>query len=163
MYPLFTPTCRQIITFSVVVRFGFSVFVFATECKCVGTCMSSLLLLILLSLSVSVIDAVLCLWPVHGYVSVESRVFVRRNVYVHFVRSSHAWVQGMCPVLFNPQLSKSYGPVLTVYLGRQRVVVLVGYDAVKEALVDQADDFSGRGPVPFLIRATKGYGKMGIL
>ncbi|XP_041796035.1 cytochrome P450 2F3-like [Chelmon rostratus] len=56
------------------------------------------------------------------------------------------------------KLSKSYGPVLTVYLGRQRVVVLVGYDAVKEALVDQADDFSGRGPVPFLIRATKGYG-----
>ncbi|XP_028320465.1 cytochrome P450 2F3-like [Gouania willdenowi] len=56
------------------------------------------------------------------------------------------------------KLSEAHGPVLTVYLGPQRVVVLVGYEAVKEALVDQADDFSGRGPVPFLMRATRGYG-----
>lgn len=47
---------------------------------------------------------------------------------------------------------------MTLYLGWQRVVVLVGYDAVKEALVDQADDFTGRGPLPFLVKATKGYG-----
>ncbi|XP_044059588.1 cytochrome P450 2F3-like [Siniperca chuatsi] len=56
------------------------------------------------------------------------------------------------------KLSQSYGPVITVHLGRQRVVVLVGYDAVKEALVDQADDFTGRGPLPLLLRATRGYG-----
>lgn len=56
------------------------------------------------------------------------------------------------------KLSESYGPVMTVYLGRQRTVVLVGYDAVKEALVDQADDFTGRAPVPLLMRVTKGYG-----
>lgn len=62
--------------------------------------------------------------------------------------------------LFNFQLSERYGPVITVYLGLQRTVVLVGYDAVKEALVDQADDFTGRGPLPLLLRATKGYGNM---
>ncbi|XP_034722666.1 cytochrome P450 2G1-like isoform X1 [Etheostoma cragini] len=56
------------------------------------------------------------------------------------------------------KLSESYGPVITVYLGPLRVVVLVGYDAVKEALVDQADDFTGRAPVPLLMRATNGYG-----
>ncbi|XP_026222684.1 cytochrome P450 2F3-like [Anabas testudineus] len=56
------------------------------------------------------------------------------------------------------KLSEKYGPVLTVYLGRQRTVVLVGYDALKEALVDQADDFTGRGPLPLLVRVTKGYG-----
>ncbi|XP_032400728.1 cytochrome P450 2G1-like [Xiphophorus hellerii] len=56
------------------------------------------------------------------------------------------------------EFSKTYGPVMTVYLGWQRVVVLVGYDAVKEALVDQADDFTGRAPVPFLHKATRGYG-----
>ena len=48
---------------------------------------------------------------------------------------------------------------MTLYLGWQRVVVLVGYDAVKGALVDQADEFTGRGPLPFLFRATRGYGK----
>uniref|UniRef100_A0A3P9PYV8 Cytochrome P450 2G1-like n=1 Tax=Poecilia reticulata TaxID=8081 RepID=A0A3P9PYV8_POERE len=42
------------------------------------------------------------------------------------------------------EFSKTYGPVMTFNLGWQRVVVLVGYDAVKEALVDQADDFTGR-------------------
>ncbi|XP_070685956.1 cytochrome P450 2G1-like [Pempheris klunzingeri] len=56
------------------------------------------------------------------------------------------------------KLSESYGPVVTVHMGYKRAVVLVGYDAVKEALVDQADDFTGRGPLPFLIRITNGYG-----
>uniref|UniRef100_A0A8D0DRF2 Cytochrome P450 n=1 Tax=Salvator merianae TaxID=96440 RepID=A0A8D0DRF2_SALMN len=41
--------------------------------------------------------------------------------------------------------SKKYGPVYTIHLGPRRIVVLCGYDAVKEALADQAEDFSGRG------------------
>ncbi|KAG8001820.1 Cytochrome P450 2A13 [Nibea albiflora] len=56
------------------------------------------------------------------------------------------------------KLSEIYGPVMTLYLGWQRTVVLVGYDAVKEALVDQADDFTGRAPMPFLMKISKGYG-----
>ncbi|KAK7156973.1 hypothetical protein R3I94_006890 [Phoxinus phoxinus] len=56
------------------------------------------------------------------------------------------------------QWSKTYGPVMTVYLGPQRMVVLVGFDTVKEALVDQADDFAPRAPIPFLNRVMKGYG-----
>ncbi|XP_060028297.1 cytochrome P450 2G1-like [Erinaceus europaeus] len=43
------------------------------------------------------------------------------------------------------QLRETYGPVFTVYFGSLPVVVLCGHDAVKEALVGQADDFSGRG------------------
>ncbi|XP_078517155.1 cytochrome P450 2G1-like isoform X2 [Lissotriton helveticus] len=46
------------------------------------------------------------------------------------------------------RLSKTYGPVFTVYMGSRRVVVLWGYEAVKEALVDQAEEFSGRGKLP---------------
>ncbi|KAK2881632.1 hypothetical protein QQF64_008056 [Cirrhinus molitorella] len=56
------------------------------------------------------------------------------------------------------QWSKTYGSVMTVYLGPQRVVVLVGYDAVKEALVDQAEDFASRASIPFANRVVKGYG-----
>lgn len=48
--------------------------------------------------------------------------------------------------------------MFTVGLGPQRTVVLVGYEAVKDALVDHADDFTGRGPVPFLMKVTRGYG-----
>ncbi|CAL1571054.1 unnamed protein product [Knipowitschia caucasica] len=56
------------------------------------------------------------------------------------------------------QLSERHGPVITVNAGLQRVVFLVGYEAVKEALVDQADDFIGRGPLPFLVKVTRGHG-----
>ncbi|XP_019716865.1 cytochrome P450 2F3-like [Hippocampus comes] len=56
------------------------------------------------------------------------------------------------------KLSETYGPVMTVYLGWQRTVVLAGYETVKEALVDQADDFAGRMPLPFLVKVTNGYG-----
>lgn len=42
------------------------------------------------------------------------------------------------------QLSKKYGPVFTVYLGPQKVVVLTGFKAVKEALVTNAEVFGER-------------------
>ncbi|KAM6415644.1 cytochrome P450 2H1-like [Rhynochetos jubatus] len=56
------------------------------------------------------------------------------------------------------KLSKKYGPVFTVHLGPQKAVVLYGYDVVKEALVDQADDFSGRGILPLIEKLFQGTG-----
>uniref|UniRef100_A0A673CHM4 Cytochrome P450 2K1-like n=1 Tax=Sphaeramia orbicularis TaxID=375764 RepID=A0A673CHM4_9TELE len=41
-------------------------------------------------------------------------------------------------------LTEKYGPVFTVYLGPKKVVVLAGYKTVKEALVNQADEFGER-------------------
>ncbi|XP_069489447.1 cytochrome P450 2A13-like isoform X2 [Ambystoma mexicanum] len=55
-------------------------------------------------------------------------------------------------------MSQKYGPVFTMHLGMRRVVVLWGYDAVKEALVDHGEEFSGRGPVPTLQLAMEDYG-----
>ncbi|XP_033014694.1 cytochrome P450 2A13-like [Lacerta agilis] len=43
------------------------------------------------------------------------------------------------------KIHEKYGPVYTIHLGPRRVVVLCGYDAVKEALVDQTEEFGGRG------------------
>ncbi|XP_064923381.1 cytochrome P450 2H2-like [Columba livia] len=56
------------------------------------------------------------------------------------------------------KLSKEYGSVFTVSLGPQKVVVLYGYDVVKEALIDQGDDFSGRGNLPLTKRILKEKG-----
>ncbi|XP_058136268.1 cytochrome P450 2F5 [Dasypus novemcinctus] len=56
------------------------------------------------------------------------------------------------------KLSKEYGSVYTVHLGPRRVVVLSGYQAVKEALVDQGEEFSGRGDYPVFFNFTKGNG-----
>ena len=46
------------------------------------------------------------------------------------------------------QLSEVYGPVFTVYHGMKPTVVLYGYEAVKEALIDLGEEFSGRGSLP---------------
>uniref|UniRef100_A0A8D0HFN2 Cytochrome P450 family 2 subfamily AR member 1 n=1 Tax=Sphenodon punctatus TaxID=8508 RepID=A0A8D0HFN2_SPHPU len=59
---------------------------------------------------------------------------------------------------FPAQISKTYGPVFTIYLGSLRVVVLCGYETVKAALVDQADAFGGRAEHPLTERTSKGHG-----
>ncbi|KAM4704889.1 cytochrome P450 2A10-like [Rhinophrynus dorsalis] len=58
---------------------------------------------------------------------------------------------------YYPELSKKYGPVFTVWQLSDPIVVLCGYEAVKDALVNHADQFSGR---PFLAvndAMTKGF------
>nr|XP_048294918.1 cytochrome P450 2C18-like [Myodes glareolus] len=54
--------------------------------------------------------------------------------------------------------SKVYGPVFTLYLGRKPAVVLHGYEAVKEALIDHGEEFSGRGSIPVFDKINKGLG-----
>lgn len=57
------------------------------------------------------------------------------------------------------QISERYGPVFTIHLGPRPVVVLCGHEAVKEALVDQAEEFSGRGEQATFDWLFKGYGE----
>ncbi|XP_075390264.1 cytochrome P450 2C21-like isoform X1 [Tenrec ecaudatus] len=56
------------------------------------------------------------------------------------------------------KLAKEYGPVFTVHLGRSPTVVFYGYDAVKEALIDRREEFSGRGSFPVLDKITQNLG-----
>ncbi|XP_073454720.1 cytochrome P450 2A5-like [Aquarana catesbeiana] len=56
------------------------------------------------------------------------------------------------------KLSEKYGPVLTIYIGNEPMVVLVGYDCVKEALLDHSDVFSTRGNTFFAKAMLKDYG-----
>uniref|UniRef100_G1TD62 unspecific monooxygenase n=1 Tax=Oryctolagus cuniculus TaxID=9986 RepID=G1TD62_RABIT len=49
---------------------------------------------------------------------------------------------------WSPQLAERFGPVFTVYLGSRRVVVLHGYKAVREMLLNHKNEFSGRGEIP---------------
>ncbi|XP_041090073.1 cytochrome P450 2K3-like isoform X2 [Polyodon spathula] len=54
------------------------------------------------------------------------------------------------------KLSETYGNVFTFHMGPKKYVVLTGYEAVKEALVTQADDFSGRGQMHTTDHFSKG-------
>ncbi|XP_066211369.1 cytochrome P450 2C18-like [Saccopteryx leptura] len=56
------------------------------------------------------------------------------------------------------KLSKVYGPVFTVYLGTKPTVVLHGYAAVKEALIDRREEFSARGYFAVGEKVNKGCG-----
>ncbi|XP_040600828.1 cytochrome P450 2C29-like [Mesocricetus auratus] len=56
------------------------------------------------------------------------------------------------------KFSKVYGPVFTVYFGQKPTVVLHGYEAVKEALIDHGEEFSGRGKLPALDKVFNGFG-----
>uniref|UniRef100_A0A8C6YQX0 Cytochrome P450 2W1-like n=1 Tax=Nothoprocta perdicaria TaxID=30464 RepID=A0A8C6YQX0_NOTPE len=60
-------------------------------------------------------------------------------------------------VLFlSPQISEKYGPVFTIHLGFQRTVVLTGYEAVKEALLNTADVFADRPAIPIFYHIQHG-------
>lgn len=56
------------------------------------------------------------------------------------------------------KLSKKYGPVFRLRLGFQEMVVLTGYETVKEALVNQAEAFAERASVPLFEDFAKGFG-----
>lgn len=59
----------------------------------------------------------------------------------------------------SPQLSSTYGPIFTVWLGLKPVVVLCGYEAVKDALVGHSEEFGGRPQIPLLMQLNKDYGE----
>ncbi|KAM4641687.1 cytochrome P450 2G1-like [Discoglossus pictus] len=56
------------------------------------------------------------------------------------------------------ELWEQYGPVYTLYLGTRPLVVLCGYQAVREALIDQGEEFGARGRVPAFDKITLDYG-----
>uniref|UniRef100_A0A8C3PS48 Cytochrome P450 n=1 Tax=Calidris pygmaea TaxID=425635 RepID=A0A8C3PS48_9CHAR len=56
------------------------------------------------------------------------------------------------------KISEKYGPVFTVHLGFQRVVVLTGYEAVKDALLNTAEVFVDRPAIPIFYHIQHGNG-----
>ncbi|KAL7849989.1 hypothetical protein SRHO_G00193380 [Serrasalmus rhombeus] len=62
------------------------------------------------------------------------------------------------PYLSLLSMSKEYGSVFTVYFGPKKVVVLAGYQTVKQALVNHAEEFGDRDINPIFYDFSKGYG-----
>ncbi|XP_060707167.1 cytochrome P450 2K1-like [Hemiscyllium ocellatum] len=56
------------------------------------------------------------------------------------------------------ELSEKYGSVYSVSLGPEKVVVLAGYETVKNALINHADEFLGRPDVPIMNVLKEGSG-----
>ncbi|XP_037587177.1 cytochrome P450 2W1 isoform X1 [Cebus imitator] len=56
------------------------------------------------------------------------------------------------------ELSERYGPVFTVHLGRQKTVVLTGFEAVKEALAGPGQELADRPPIAIFQLIQRGGG-----
>ncbi|XP_078604850.1 cytochrome P450 2U1-like isoform X1 [Branchiostoma floridae x Branchiostoma japonicum] len=70
----------------------------------------------------------------------------------------HLLSLGRAPHLKLTEWRKQYGDVYTVRMGMEDVVVLNGYQAIKEALVDYKDTFSSR-PNNYVLSLLTGFGK----
>ncbi|XP_069813049.1 cytochrome P450 2C29-like [Dendropsophus ebraccatus] len=55
------------------------------------------------------------------------------------------------------KLSQKYGSIFTIWKMSEPVIVLCGYDTVKDALINHAEQFSARPLIPVLYVSTKGY------
>lgn len=58
----------------------------------------------------------------------------------------------------SPQMKDKFGPVFSIQMGLRKIVVLCGYEMVKEALVTQADQFAERPDIPLFKQITRGNG-----
>ncbi|KAL0967800.1 hypothetical protein UPYG_G00257090 [Umbra pygmaea] len=56
------------------------------------------------------------------------------------------------------ELKDTFGPVFSIQMGLRKVVVLCGYETVKEALFTQADQFAERPNIPIFKQTTRGNG-----
>ncbi|XP_062999666.1 cytochrome P450 2W1-like [Elgaria multicarinata webbii] len=56
------------------------------------------------------------------------------------------------------KLAKKYGPIFTVHYGFQKVVVLTGYEAVRDALVNFTEEFVDRPCIPIFEQIQHGNG-----
>ncbi|XP_018418124.1 PREDICTED: cytochrome P450 2C3-like [Nanorana parkeri] len=57
-------------------------------------------------------------------------------------------------------LSHKYGSIFTIWKLSEPVVVICGYETVRDALLNQAEEFSARPIIPTLHIPSKGYGKV---
>ncbi|KAG7278549.1 hypothetical protein CRUP_033417, partial [Coryphaenoides rupestris] len=65
------------------------------------------------------------------------------------------------PLLFLMEQADVYGDVFSIHIGRQLVVILNGYDVVKDALSNHAHVFSDRPDVPIVTLMTRRKGPNG--
>ncbi|XP_063771215.1 cytochrome P450 2K6-like [Pseudophryne corroboree] len=56
------------------------------------------------------------------------------------------------------KLAEKYGPVFSVQLGSEKSVILCGYDTIKDALINHAEEFSERPESPVFANTLRRYG-----
>ncbi|KAG9494688.1 hypothetical protein GDO78_002173 [Eleutherodactylus coqui] len=56
------------------------------------------------------------------------------------------------------EMSKEYGNVFSIRIGQEKLVILCGYETVKDALMNHGEELSGRPTTPIIATTSAGYG-----
>lgn len=87
------------------------------------------------------------------------QIFIQQSKFGFYIFYNKENIQTDIYFCFLFQMSKKYGSVFTIYLGPKKVVVLAGYQTVKKALVNYAEEFGNRDMTPIFFEISKGHGK----
>ncbi|KAL2096534.1 hypothetical protein ACEWY4_008682 [Coilia grayii] len=71
------------------------------------------------------------------------------NLFQVDLKEPYKYYRGLC---------QKYGSVCTIWLASKPVVIVSGYQTIRDALVIQGEEFNGRAEYPLLVKSTKGYG-----
>ncbi|XP_072534573.1 cytochrome P450 2U1 [Salminus brasiliensis] len=80
------------------------------------------------------------------------KIFARRDDY------EKSKAHPLSPQVGLMQLSRLYGNVYSIFVGNQLIVVLTGYEMIKDAMTNYADVFSDRPDIPLVSILTKRKG-----
>nr|XP_056712813.1 cytochrome P450 2K6-like [Euleptes europaea] len=97
------------------------------------------------------------LWITSNFWNSSSQKFPPGPKQLPFIGNLHQ-MDPKRPHLTMLKFSKQFGPVFSLQLGLQKMVVLTGYETVKEALVNQADAFAERPKIPIFEDYQHGHG-----
>nr|XP_015213240.1 PREDICTED: cytochrome P450 2K1-like [Lepisosteus oculatus]XP_015213243.1 PREDICTED: cytochrome P450 2K1-like [Lepisosteus oculatus]XP_015213246.1 PREDICTED: cytochrome P450 2K1-like [Lepisosteus oculatus] len=62
------------------------------------------------------------------------------------------------PYMTLMELAETYGSVFSIQMGLRKMVVLYGYETIKDALLSHADEFAERPKIPIFEKITRGNG-----
>ncbi|KAM9316093.1 cytochrome P450 2K6-like [Gastrophryne carolinensis] len=62
------------------------------------------------------------------------------------------------PYLTFEALAEKYGPVYSIQVGMQKMIILCGYETVKDLLLNHSDEFVDKADVPIFMEIAQGHG-----
>ncbi|XP_067424335.1 cytochrome P450 2U1 [Emydura macquarii macquarii] len=97
-------------------------------------------------------------WPLVGNFGFALLPGPLRKKWLPGVRAGQGGSRPLSPHLVLTGLAKVYGSVFSLFVGSRPMIVLSNFEAVREALVSQAEVFSDRPSVPIVAMLTKKKG-----
>ncbi|XP_060127784.1 cytochrome P450 2C55-like [Zootoca vivipara] len=112
-------------------------------------------------MEVAVTGALLLLWVLFFFIFSSLKMYKKKSQLppgpTPWFLLGNLLQKDVLPVSKNvSKLMDKWGPIFTVWMGPKPMVVLCGYEVVKDALLDHAEEFGGRPTLPFFQTVNNG-------